>query len=292
MQCPHCGFENLDHARKCIGCGQVLATDLPAQQPPVPPLQPQDLQDLKGFRPAVLLNFNAGELFAQTFSVYFQHFTPFFLVGILVNIPLMVYNFSFGLHDPEAMDAEMTLPIGLGSILIAIVVASLATGALTYGVLQHLKKRSFSTGEILGVGLSLMVTVLAVALIQGIIIFVGALACIIPGIIAAVMLSVAVPVAVEERPGVFRALARSTNLTEGYRMGVFAVLFLIGLIHFCASFAIGVVSVVSPVASFFMSSLEATVYSGISATAGALIYYRLRCIKESVDIDGLASVFD
>jgi hypothetical protein len=275
-----------------MGCGQQLKENQPGPPPPAP----LDASDLNEIRQAVTIlpPLNVGDVFGQTFSVYFTHFAAFFLITALANIPSFVLAYFFIGEDPQMMRPEVLIWGILGTVLVSIVTTSLATAALTYGVLQHLRKRAVEIGECMRIGFSVLFSVIAVALAQSLLIGLGMLLCIIPGIIIAVMYAVAVPVAVEERPGVGGALSRSTFLTNGYRWQVFGVLFLIGLLHIAASIALSVISAIPnmTVVGQVLGMIEGVFYSGLLATAGALVYYRLRCLKESVDIDELASVFD
>ena len=120
----------------------------------------------------------------------------------------------------------------------------------------------------------------------------GMMLCIIPGIIVAITLSVSVPVAVEEKPGVFASLRRSGELTKGYRDQIFGVFFVIGAINIALAFGFNMLAYVSPSASLVLNAIREVLNTGISATASAFIYYQLRSVKESLDLDELASVFD
>ena len=96
---------------------------------------------------------------------------------------------------------------------------------------QQMRGRHATFGDCLGVGLGVLLPILGVALLQGLAIGFGFLACFIPGVILAVMFFVAIPAAVEERPGVVKSLERSAKLTEGFRWHVFGVLLVLGGIN-------------------------------------------------------------
>jgi hypothetical protein len=42
----------------------------------------------------------------------------------------------------------------------------------------------------------------------------------------------------------------------------------------------------------FLSNLASILTTSLAATAAAVMYYRLRSVKESVDFDQISSVFD
>jgi hypothetical protein len=159
-----------------------------------------------------------------------------------------------------------------------------------------MRGRDTSIAECMRVGLSNLLPVLAVASAEAIAIGVGAVFCLVPGLICASMYAVSVPVAVEERPGVLASLNRSGVLTEGYRWRVFCVLFLLGILGGVAGLAVNGALLLllagTPRLAALLQELLGVVASGISATAVAVMYYRLRSVKESIDVESIASVFD
>jgi uncharacterized membrane protein len=143
------------------------------------------------------------------------------------------------------------------------------------------------------VGLSTLFPLVGLAIVQGCGIMVAFLACIVPAFILAVRWAVAIPAKVEERVSVGDALSRSTYLTDGYRWQVFGVLAIIGMIGF-ALFIVMAVAFGGKMQSGpfqFTASLLSIVTTGLSATASAVMYYRLRSVKESIDVDQISSVF-
>ena len=128
--------------------------------------------------------------------------------------------------------------------------------------------------------------------LQGLAIVLGTLLCIIPGIIFAVMYTVAVPVAIEERPGASQAMTRSAELTDGHRWDVFFVLAALFLLGMGLVFAAGLLAVLNKVLEVVLTLAVKVLATGLSATAYTVMYYRLRSVKESLDVDQIASVFD
>lgn len=161
-------------------------------------------------------------------------------------------------------------------------------------MVQQLRGRNASIGDCLGRGFSVLLPVLGVALLQALIIFVGFILCVIPGIVLSVQLAVAVPAAVEERPGVIGALRRSRDLTRGNGWPVFCVLFVLGLLGYALGYVMARALGPGALASYgqYVQFGLQIVTTALSATAGAVMYYRLRSSKESVDLENLASVFD
>jgi hypothetical protein len=134
--------------------------------------------------------------------------------------------------------------------------------------------------------------VLGLALYQGILIMCGFILCVIPAILLAVRWAVSVPAAVEERPGIGASMMRSTFLTEGNRWEVFQVLFVLGIINGGLTLAIGAAAAGNLTVAQALQAVQSILSVGLSATATAVMYYRLRSLKESIDVEEIASVFN
>ena len=114
------------------------------------------------------------------------------------------------------------------------------------------------------------------------------------------MTSIAVPVAVIEKGGLGVALARSAELTRGYRWTIFGVHFVLGLIIFIVAVVVGTLfGVASASGAPASSGTGALVFFPIGAffsawlaCTNAVVYHDLRVIKENIDIESIAAVFD
>jgi hypothetical protein len=240
--------------------------------------------------------FDTGQVLGQTFRVYFANFIPFVLLTTLALAPMLLFSAYASTLDPQTPLAQAS---SLVAQLLNLICSPIATGAITYGVFQQMRGGEVSIGDCLRVGLASLIPVFIVALVYGVGVGCGTVLCIIPGILLAVRWAVAVPAAVEERPGVSGAIDRSTYLTEGFRWQVFGILFVIGLINIgltmvlMAGFGIAAGSAegFENGGYLFAVGLLSILTTGLAATASAVMYYRLRSVKESIDVDQIASVF-
>ncbi len=239
-------------------------------------------------RPAVRAqNLTMGALLSESFSIYFSNFIPFLLISAVMLSPLFVYMawVSSLSSDPQKQILYLLL-----AIPIQLACSFVAASGITYGVYQHLRGGSPSITDCLQVGVTSFLPVVILAIVQTIGIIFGLILCIIPAILLSVQWAVSTPVMVEERPGTFEALRRSSYLTEGYRGAVFGVLFVLGLIQRLGSKLLEIA--IDDLGTFLMaSSAIDLLMTGLLATASAVMYYRLRSAKESIDVDQIASVF-
>jgi hypothetical protein len=239
--------------------------------------------------PAFHGTFEVGKVLSETFSTYFSNFIPFLLLSALVSLPLFIlaaYISSLEKGSP------MAIQLFFLSLLLQLLVSQVATGGITYGVYQQMRGGSISLVDCLRVGLSRFFPVVGVAIVTFVAIVIGFALCFVPGIIVATMLAVAVPVTVEERPGLINAMRRSAHLTEDFRWHVFGVMFVLGIIQQVLSRIAIAVAGGNNLSSLLMAtSLVGVLTTGLVATGAAVMYYRLRSVKESVDVDQISSVF-
>jgi len=122
-------------------------------------------------------------------------------------------------------------------------------------------------------------------------IWIGAILFVVPGIIAALALWVAVPVAVVERPGVINSLKRSIELTNGYRWSILGLLVVASIVGAVVSYAASLLlDPTSPLPAAITSIVDG-VTAAFSAIVAAVGYQQLRQAKEGVNVDQLAAVF-
>ncbi len=227
-----------------------------------------------------------GGLVGKTFAIYLRNLLPFSLLSAVVMAPWIVLLVSLR----GTTDTALLTVAGLLQTLLAWVL----TGAVTYGVVQQLNDAPAGFGDLLAAGLRSILRVLATSIVTGLIIAVGMLLLLVPGVIATVILYVAVPAAVIEGRGVGEAMNRSAALTKGSRWQIFGAALLIGLIMIGVSllgaFVFAATAAEGPPIWFEIA--VAIVLTPFGAVMAATCYVMLRQGKENVDVKQLAAVFD
>jgi hypothetical protein len=195
----------------------------------------------------------------------------------LVTIALIVYLAI------TAVDVILTALLGLAGALVASVVniaaIFLLQAALTKAVEDVRDGRAdLSIGDTLRAGGPRLATVAGASILAGIVIAIGFVLLVVPGLIALTFLSMIVPVVVLEGVGVTGAFRRSTDLVRGNGMHVFGVLAVTFILSMVASFVIGLVLVGLPQAarSVISNLLVGGFIAPFVAVALTLTYYRLR----------------
>lgn len=246
-----------------------------------------------------MFQLDVGSVLERTFRIWLENLGPFFLVGLVVNSPVLLGLAAIALTGSTMPLAQRLLEL-LSNILTLIL-----TGAVTFGVFQSLRGRRAEAREILDQGLSRLGTVWLTGLLAGLGTALGICALVVPGLILASRWWVAVPVAVIEAPGAANALSRSSELTAGNRWRTFALLLMLGVITVAATLLLGgaLAMIEGATVSVGQRELEAPwaqallqvlilPLSALGAVMPAIVYHDLRVGKEGADIEELLRVFE
>jgi len=250
--------------------------------------------------------FRLGDAFSKSFSAFGRHFMTFFLLTVIANIPNYVFQWA-SVSPPAAPGALpafnpwafLVLPVG-------ILCSTIATGAITYGVVQDLRDGPVSIGEAIAIAARRFLPMFGVALAVGILVFLGSILLVVPGLIVGCMYFVAAPVCIAERAGVGASLRRSRFLTKGHRwqiFGAYLLIIVLGVIvvGVIAAGVAGAILMIGPGgASILRNTGAATIvqdavqaiFGAFIAVLAAVFYYQLRVAKEGIDVTKIASVFD
>ncbi len=243
--------------------------------------------------------FSVTGVLETSFSIFFEDFVSFISLGLIVLSPLLLVTLILVLSPMEAGELQITWQVtNLGTSLVLL---PLLAGAMMYGVIRRLNGEGFVVTECLSDAFALLFPLIGVSLLQGLIILVGGVFCLIPGLVALTMLYVSTPALVIEKTGVIDALGRSYNLTSGHLLrifGIILVLFLLNLVlvlpvQFSTVGFVPAGATVSSMKLFICgSTLMALITNTIASITVATTYYFLRMDEEDTTIDELVHLFD
>jgi glycerophosphoryl diester phosphodiesterase family protein len=241
-----------------------------------------------------------GEILDTSFSLYRRHFAALATVALVcTGIPLVLRMFL------EASGGYLVnLTLGVLYALSLVVLNLLATAATVFIVSESYLGRPLSAWEALRRATPYMGRILVCSLLMAIAVGLGFLLLIIPSVILAVGLALAIPaVVLEPRTSASGALSRSWELTRGARWRIFGLgITLLVLLY------VPVVAITSLFALLLPEN--AGMFSGgslgmvMAIAVGGLVqmfvyplfycvltvtYYDLRVRKEGFDLELLAS---
>lgn len=259
---------------------------------------------------AALRPLSTGELLDRTFSLYRSHFWLFVSIFALPHLVVLAYQLlgvMVRVPGSQLSNAFITLLWGMGTILLAMVFSAVSQAASVVAVSQVHLERPASVmdsfvqvkGHLIGViGLSLLVTL---------VIMIGFMALIVPGVILLLMWSLAVQAKVLENKGITDSLSRSSELTKGDRGRVFVIWLLIAVLRvgitWLLQWPILIAAAASAhaahravigwqVASIVVGYFSDSVVGPLAAISLCLLYYDERVRKEAFDLQLMMTDLD
>jgi hypothetical protein len=237
-----------------------------------------------------------GEVLDVSFGLG-RRLYPVLLVVVLITqaIPalLTIYSQTAGL-------TFLTSPIFfLGNMVVSMIFGSICLGATTLVISEHYLGRTETAIGAISRALGMVGRLVVVSLLSSLLIGLGLLLLIIPGIIALSGLMLAsVVVVIESPPSATAALGRSWKLTRGFRLKLLAVMFLwvlvIGIpsMGLTAAFEVLTVAIGETagviIQSILVGILGILLYPFLYVML-TVMYYDLRVRKESLDLELLAT---
>ncbi|MEL7105696.1 MAG: hypothetical protein AAGM21_07235 [Pseudomonadota bacterium] len=248
-----------------------------------------------------------GSILSQTFSIFASNFVKVMalgfagaFLGFIVNSLFLGFGVAVGTAEPDIANMGAFWVGTLFSTLIGMVIYGLVTALLVLLAYDAKRGKSNTLGTYFMVALPAVVPIALMMIVVTILASIGAIALLVGMFWVYAVFYVMAPAAVIERAG-FGALGRSAQLTKEYRwpiVGLFIVMIIITLlVQVVAGFLVGLLATVATsvvgmaVVGVLFALLGAIGYA-IAGIAIALVYARLREIKEGVAVDDIAKVFD
>jgi hypothetical protein len=257
--------------------------------------------------------FTVGGAIARTFSTWWHHALAFSLLTVVAALPMWGAVLLGGIAvpgmtapnpnplDPAAAAAVTPpgqLPAGFWlGYLAAMLLFVVEAGAITHGVIHHLAGKKVSLGAMVGAGVRRAIPLLVVGVLCYLVVALGTVLLLVPGVYLACALAVAIPAVVVERPGLVGAMKRSFALTKGKRFSVFVVflvMFLVAMgVAMFASVALPMLTAsFSPMLGTLVGAVVNLVFGTLLWVAPGVVYHDLRVAKEGIATAQLAAVFE
>ncbi len=229
--------------------------------------------------------FRVGRALSRAFGVLFGNVVTFVSISALATLPTLFLALNTTINATQNARLQIATSLTLTPLCEAMVL---------YATFQALRGRPVRAAESIGRGLRRFAPVFLATLLTSIVIVAGFFLVIVPGLIAAIVFSLTLPACVVERLDAVKSMKRSSALTRGYRWPIFGALFAVGLVSGVGEAAIEAATMhpatvlVYALLTFGWSTLG-TAYQTVLT---AIIYHDLRVVKEGIDLDRIAAVFD
>ncbi len=237
-----------------------------------------------------------GEILSKTFNLYLskflQFFLPFLVAGIITALFTYVITSSFPLPPEPSATApyeeliawvfsffSALIVIGILSGLVSWIVGTTTTGGVIKYASDKIEKGEASLGVSFSFAISFLPSLLIAQLVAGILIFIGLLLFIIPGVIVAIMFSLIIPTIIIERKGAFESLGRSRRLVSHRWLKTFGLLLVVSIIVLVITGVASVLalpfSITYPIVNPLITNIILAFVSPIYPIAITYLYYAM-----------------
>ena len=245
-----------------------------------------------------------GEILSTAFNVYKANAAKLITIVAIVVVPLALINslltkvvWAPKKETIETILGPRTVTLTRGffvvllastiGIVLAFVMSFVVQAAVSRAAAQATIGDPVDTQSSYRWGFQHLGSVIAISLLVGLLILAGFILLFIPGLIVAVMLSVAIPVFVFEGKRGTEALRRSWDLVKGNFWHVVGTILLAGLISGVVTGILTAIGGSSWVVSFIFSAIGSVITVPFTALVSVLLYLDLRARKESLTGDTL-----
>lgn len=223
-------------------------------------------------------NLDIGGVFEATTEIYKKSFSTVWIVALVLLIPSAIIVALLG-------DRGI---LGLIGSLVQLVATAWLVGAVVR-VVQDVEqdgKVDWSVGEILSSVTPKLIAIILLQIVTGILIAIGLVLLIVPGVILALMWAVAMPSLVVEDKGVFDSMSRSSELTKDNRMRILGVGIVILVAYLVIAIVGGLLVAATPIIGVILLVILGVVLYPYISIIAAVLYYRLVELKEGVVTGG------
>ena len=244
-----------------------------------------------------------GRVIQRGFSTFGRQAGVLLVLALLLTaVPAIVLGLTVGRQmaaastDPTAALSMVSSPGYWVTILVNVLCSLLLQASVVRASILDLRSERVDIASNLIEALKLLLPMIGLSILTTLIVGIGFVLLIVPGIIALLYLSVSVPVLVSERLGVTGSMSRSGELTKGTRGRIFLLFLIIGVIYIAVGMVSGLIATPmmlsgSLTVAVILQSIIGAVSSLISAVMVASLYVELRMVKENVSEQGLAAIF-
>lgn len=217
---------------------------------------------------------DVGGTLSQAFSTYASQ------AGVLLPLAFCLYLVVAVVNGVLA-HSLLLLPL----VFAVSVIAGTLYQGMVVGLVSDVQdgRRDSSVEDLMRSTGPVILPLIGAGILAGIAIGIGFILLIVPGLILLTIWSVIAPVIVVERTGVIEAFGRSRELVRGNGWQVFGVIVVVFLIVFVVQTVLGAIAVGiedSALLRILFNIVASTVTAPIVALVAAVIYFRLREIKQ------------
>src|SRR5712692_3152960 len=215
-----------------------------------------------------------SEVISKTFEVYRRDFTKYFvlfavvevIIGVVTTLAQQAFVLPTLPSNPTPQDFvnwypgffAALIPLVASIFIVTVVFLPIAQGSGIKMASERIEKGQVDIGTTVRFVASKLLLIWALSIVVGVLVVLGLIALIVPGIILAIMFSLAFPVLLIENKGVLDSMGRSRVLVGQRWLKTFATYLVLGIIFIIASVIVSAISrplgVAGPVVNGLLSA--------------------------------------
>lgn len=230
-----------------------------------------------------------GEIFSKTFEIYRRDFAKYFVLFVVIEAIIGVVTALARTYFVLPNIASNATPeqvlnwlpgflgmLGLlvGSIfLVSVVFFPIAQGSAIKLASEQIERGHADLGASFNFAASRLLWIWALSIVVGILVTLGFIALVIPGVILAVMFILAFPVLIIENKGVFDSMSRSRVLVGNRWLKTLGVFIVLAIMVGIASAIVSAIAAPFGVASPVVNGVLSAFYQPLFPILLAVYYY-------------------
>lgn len=230
--------------------------------------------------------FEVGGILRSGLALYLRHLPAIGVLTVVLCAPVMLFHSS-------VFHSSLPYPLSTGAmqLLVSVVFETLLEASLAYFTVRALRFGAPSVGETIVHALRCSPLVFVVVFVVTLMVLLGFVAFVAPGIMALAAFFVAVQVATVERQNVGATLRRSLVLTRGHRWPIFGLLCVLFVPYIVVVIALDIAAPRFDLVVELARALSEVFFTSMWSVVTAVAYHDLRVLKDGRDARSVAQVF-
>ncbi len=214
-----------------------------------------------------------GGVFDSTTEIYKNCFGTVWIVALVLLIPANIIVALLGNGI-----------LGIIGSLISLAASAWLMGSIIK-IVQDVEadgRVDMSVGEILGAVWPRIIPIILLEIVVGILVAIGLVFLIVPGVILALMWAVSLPALVVEDKGVFDSMSRSSDLTRENRMRILGLAILILILYLVLIIVVALLAAITPILGIIVGIVLGVLIYPYIAIISTVLYFNLVELKEGL----------
>ena len=236
------------------------------------------------------------ETWTEAINLYVDNFVPLFLIALISALPVIMVP-----PPSQAQGADIPMETAALDLFIWFTVliglSTLSAALLMEFISKKYLDRHQTPGQYIQNVLLYIFPIMGLAILQAVVVVLGFMAMVIPGVYLALALGLAVETLIIERRGVIESMKRSFFLTRGKKLEIFFFTLVLTLVSFAVEKVLDFIFSVVDQSQMAvdMGTIKILFTQALLAPLGAcvfiLIYFNSRIDKEGFNLEHMVEQF-